>query len=188
MDIHSDPITVGVLSCWVTVGQPAAWGVGAWLRPNSGWPSMSRSRKIARIIGYPAGLGLLVAAVYFPFGDTQDRLVVEIICGFVGFFTLAWAWATDRRRRIEVTEQHVTVVNSFSRYHVAWHELSDIEFEEIQNGGRRDRVPPPGLRHSKQTDSRRGAGGSPQNPKRCAPDVPTVARAGSAQGAGASAF
>jgi len=95
----------------------------------------ARSRKIARIIGYPAGLGLLVAAVFFPFGDTQDRLVVGIICGFVGLLTLAWAWATDRRRRIEVTEQHVTVVNSFSRYVVAWHELSDIEFEEIQNEG-----------------------------------------------------
>jgi hypothetical protein len=27
------------------------------------------------------------------------------------------------------------VVNSFSRYHVVWHELSDIEFEEIQNEG-----------------------------------------------------
>ena len=87
------------------------------------------------IIGYPAGLGLLVAAVFFPFGDTQDRLVVGIICGFVGLLTLAWAWATDRRRRIEVTEQQVTVVNSFSRYVVAWHELSDIEFEEIKAQG-----------------------------------------------------
>ena len=54
----------------------------------------ARSRKIARIIGYPAGLGVLVAAVFFPFGDTQDRLVVGIICGFVGLLTLAWAWAT----------------------------------------------------------------------------------------------
>ena len=30
-----------------------------------------------------------------------------------------------------MTEQHVTVVNIYSRYIVAWHELSDIEFEEI---------------------------------------------------------
>ena len=38
----------------------------------------------------------------------------------------------DRRRRIEVTEQQVTVVNSFSRYVVVWRELSDIEFEKIK--------------------------------------------------------
>ena len=31
----------------------------------------ARSRKVARIIGYPAGLGLLVAAVFGPFGDTR---------------------------------------------------------------------------------------------------------------------
>ena len=54
-----------------------------------------------------------------------------------------------------MTEQQVTVVNSFSRYVVAWHELSDVEFERIQTGGTAfDR-----LRHSKQTDSRGGAGG-----------------------------
>jgi hypothetical protein len=95
----------------------------------------ARSRNIARIIGYPAGLGLLAAAVFFPFGDTQDRLVVGIICGLFGLITLVWTWSMDRRRRIEVTEQQVTVVNSFSRYVVAWHELSDIEFEEIQAQG-----------------------------------------------------
>jgi hypothetical protein len=39
----------------------------------------------------------------------------------------------DRRRRVEVTEQQVTVVNAFSRFVVAWRELSDIEFERIEN-------------------------------------------------------
>jgi hypothetical protein len=96
----------------------------------------ARSRKAARIIGYPAGLGLLVAAVFGPFGDTSgDRFLLRPICGLVGLLILVWAWATDRRRRIEVTEQHVTVVNSFSRYVVVWHELSDIEFERIETEG-----------------------------------------------------
>jgi hypothetical protein len=95
----------------------------------------ARSRKIARIIGYPAGLGLLAVAVVFPFGDTQDRWVVGTICALFGLITLLFTWSVDRRRRIEVTEWQVTVVNSFSRYVVAWQELSDIEFEEIQNQG-----------------------------------------------------
>jgi hypothetical protein len=95
----------------------------------------ARSRKIARIIGYPAGLGLLAAAVFFPFGDTQDRWVVGTICAFFGLLTLLFTWSVDRRRRIEVSEWQVTVVNSFSRYVVAWHELSDIEFERIENQG-----------------------------------------------------
>jgi hypothetical protein len=96
----------------------------------------ARSRKVARIIGYPAGLGLLVAAVFGPFGDTSgDWFLLRPICGLVGLLILVWAWATDRRRRIEVTEQQVTVVNSFSGYVVAWHELSDIEFEEIKAQG-----------------------------------------------------
>jgi hypothetical protein len=46
---------------------------------------------------------------------------------------LAVDWSMDRRRRVKVTEQQVTVVNSFSRYVVAWHELSDVEFERIEN-------------------------------------------------------
>jgi hypothetical protein len=93
----------------------------------------ARSRNIARIIGYPAGLGLLAAAVFFPFGDTQERWVGRAFCALVGLGTLLWTWSMDRRRRVEVTEQQVTVVNSFSRYVVAWHELSDVEFERIQN-------------------------------------------------------
>jgi hypothetical protein len=94
----------------------------------------ARSRNIARIIGYPAGLGLLAAAVFGPFGDTSgDWFLLRPICGLFGLLTLLWAWSMDRWRRIEVTEQQVTVVNSFSRYVVAWHELSDIEFERIEN-------------------------------------------------------
>jgi hypothetical protein len=93
----------------------------------------ARSRNMARIIGYPAGLGLLAAAVFGPFGDTQDRWVVGTICALFGLITLLFTWSVDRRRRIEVTEWQVTVVNTFSRYVVAWHELSDIEFERIEN-------------------------------------------------------
>jgi hypothetical protein len=93
----------------------------------------ARSRNIARIIGYPAGLGLLVAAVFFPFGDTEEKWVGRVLCAVFGLGTLVWTWSMDRRRRVEVTEWQVTVVNSFSRYVVAWHELSDIEFERIQN-------------------------------------------------------
>ena len=93
----------------------------------------AQSRNIARIIGYPAGLGLLAAAVFFPFGDTSDAWVGRAICALFGLFTLLWTLSMDRRRRIEVTEQQVTVVNTLSRYVVAWHELSDIEFERIQN-------------------------------------------------------
>jgi hypothetical protein len=96
----------------------------------------ARSRNIARIIGYPAGVGLLAAAVFGPFGDTSgDWFLLRPICGLFGLLTLVWAWSTDRRRRVEVTEQQVIVVNSFSRYVVAWHELSDIEFEEIKAEG-----------------------------------------------------
>jgi hypothetical protein len=57
------------------------------------------------------------------------------VCGIFGFGTLLWAWLADRRWRIEVTEQHVTMVNIYSRYIVAWHELSDIELEEIKAEG-----------------------------------------------------
>jgi hypothetical protein len=95
----------------------------------------ARSRNIARIIGYPAGLGLLAAAVFFPFGDTQNRWVGGVLCALFGLLILPWTWSMDRRRRVEVTEQQVTVVNSFSRYVVAWHELSDVEFEEIEAQG-----------------------------------------------------
>jgi hypothetical protein len=95
----------------------------------------AQSRNIARIIGYPAGLGLLVVAVFFPFGDTEEAWVGRVLCALFGLGTLVWTWSMDRRRRVEVTEQQVTVVNSFSRYVVAWHELSDIEFEEIKAEG-----------------------------------------------------
>jgi hypothetical protein len=45
----------------------------------------ARSRKVARIIGYPAGLGLLAAAVFGPFGDTSgDWFLLRPICGLSG--------------------------------------------------------------------------------------------------------
>ena len=40
----------------------------------------AQSRNVARIIGYPAGLGILAAAVFFPFGDTQERWVGGVLC------------------------------------------------------------------------------------------------------------
>jgi hypothetical protein len=96
----------------------------------------ARSRKIARIIGYPAALGLLVAAFFGPFGDTSgDWFALRPVCGLFGLMILLFTLSVDRRRRIEVTEWQVTVVNTFSRYVVAWHELSDIELEEIKAEG-----------------------------------------------------
>jgi diacylglycerol kinase (ATP) len=55
-------------------------------------------------------------------------------------------------------------------------------FAEIQP----DRVPPPGLRHSKQTDSRRGVGGSPSEPEALRPTW--LPWRGRDAGAGTSAF
>jgi hypothetical protein len=55
-------------------------------------------------------------------------------------------------------------------------------FAEIQP----DRVPPPGLRHSKQTDSRRGVGGSPSEPEALRPTC--LPWRGRDAGAGTSAF
>jgi hypothetical protein len=96
----------------------------------------ARSRKAARIIGYPAGLGLLAAAFFGPFGDTSgDWFFLRPVCGIFGLMILLFTCSVDRRRRIEVTEWQVTVVNTFSRYIVAWHELSDIEVEEIKAEG-----------------------------------------------------
>jgi hypothetical protein len=118
----------------VTVGQPVTWGWGM-AETEQRFTLHARSRNIARIIGYPAGLGLLAAAVFGPFGDTQERWVGGAFCAFFGLLALLWTWSVDRRRRIEVTEWQVTVVNSFSRYVVALHELSDVEFERIENQG-----------------------------------------------------
>jgi hypothetical protein len=63
----------------------------------------ARSRKVARIIGYPAGLGLLVAAVFGPFGDTSgDWFLLRPICGLVGLLICRTTHATPRRiERIE---------------------------------------------------------------------------------------
>jgi hypothetical protein len=96
----------------------------------------ARSRNVARIIGYPAGLFLLALgpAVIFGVGDLGD-LGWGIFITATALFTLLWTWSMDRRRRVEVTEQKLTVVNTFSRYDVAWPELSDIELEKIKAQG-----------------------------------------------------
>ena len=60
-------------------------------------------------------------------------MVGENAFAIFGLVTIVWTWSMDRRRRVEVTEQQVTVVNAFSRFVVAWRELSDIEFERIEN-------------------------------------------------------
>ena len=44
-------------------------GGGAVAETEQRFVLHARSRNIARIIGYPAGLGLLAAAVFGPFGD-----------------------------------------------------------------------------------------------------------------------
>jgi hypothetical protein len=67
------------------------------------------------------------------FAHTSDGWVGRAFFAAAGLFTLVWTWSIDRRRRIEVTEQQVTVVNSFARYVVGWHELSDIELEAVGN-------------------------------------------------------
>ena len=75
------------------------------------------------MIGYPAGLGILVAAALIPFGTTTlpgDVLFWRGVFAFCGLGTLLWTWAVDRRRRIEVTEQTLTAVNTTSWYEVPW--------------------------------------------------------------------
>jgi hypothetical protein len=88
----------------------------------------ARSRKMARIIGYPAGLFLLALGLAVVVGDLGWGLFIAVCA----LGTLLWIWSIDRRRRVEVTEQQVTVVNTFSRYDVPWRELSDIDFERIE--------------------------------------------------------
>lgn len=45
-----------------------------------------------------------------------------------GVSILLWTWSVSRRR-IEVTEQTVTVVSTFRRHEVPWSALSDIELD-----------------------------------------------------------
>jgi hypothetical protein len=86
-----------------------------------------RYRYIARIIGYPAGLFLLMLTLgALEAGDLGSGIVVAA-CGLA---TLLWTWSASRRR-IEVTEQTVTVVNSFRRHEVRWTALADIRLVPI---------------------------------------------------------
>jgi Bacterial PH domain len=85
-------------------------------------------RKFARFAGYPAGLFLVVAAIFIPADDP-----IKFIAALFGLPILMWSWSVDRRRRIEVTEQNVTVVNVFSRHEVPWSELTDIEIDVDKN-------------------------------------------------------
>jgi hypothetical protein len=123
-------------------GRMRYWDGSAWTEHTTApieqrFVLHARSRRIARIIGYPAGLGILVAGALIDFGATttfrDDPLAGRVILGFCGLGTLLWTWSVDRRKRIEVTEQAVTVVNTFSRYDVPWRQLRDVSLEEIKN-------------------------------------------------------
>jgi Bacterial PH domain len=87
-------------------------------------------RDLARFIGYPAGVVLVLAAVSGKsvFGTGDDSALWVLIAGVS---ILLWAWFIDRRVRVEVTEQKVTVVNLFSRYEVPWSGLDDIDLRPV---------------------------------------------------------
>lgn len=89
------------------------------------------SRKFARVAVYPAGLFLVVAAIFIPADEPM-----KFVAALIGLPFLMWSWSVDQRRRVEVTERNVTIVNIFSRHEVPWSELTDIEidFEENDKG------------------------------------------------------
>ena len=90
----------------------------------------ARSRHFVRFIGFPVGGFLVVMAVSripFMFG-TEDELALWGIIAGSGVSILLWTWSVSRRR-IEVTEQTVTVVSTFRRHEVPWSALSDIELD-----------------------------------------------------------
>ena len=96
----------------------------------------ARSRIVAGIIGYPMflvvlGLGGLPYAVF----EAPEDAAWAFFAGIAGFGPLIlWgAWSTNRRR-IEVTEQMVTVVKPFSRHEVPWSALVDIELQRDEQG------------------------------------------------------
>jgi hypothetical protein len=76
-----------------------------------------------RFVGYLAGLVLLVVAVGVVFAGNRGWGVVLVLCALV---FLHRVWVIDRRRRIEVTEEMVTLVNTFSRYELLWSEFGDM--------------------------------------------------------------
>jgi Bacterial PH domain len=81
-------------------------------------------RKLARVVGYPVGLFLVVAAVLIP---PDERM--KVLAAILGPGILMLSWSSDRRLRIEVTEQNITVVNIFSRDEIPWSELTDIKVD-----------------------------------------------------------
>jgi hypothetical protein len=81
-------------------------------------------RKFARVVGYPVGLFLVVAAVLIPPDEGM-----KVLAAILGPGILMWSWSSDRRFRIEVTEQSITVVNIFSRDEIPWSELTDIKVD-----------------------------------------------------------
>lgn len=89
------------------------------------------NRKFARVAVYPAGLFLVVAAIFIPVDEPM-----KFVAALIGLPFLMWSWSVDRRRRVEVTEENVTIVNILSRHEVPWSELTDIEidFEENDKG------------------------------------------------------
>jgi len=88
----------------------------------------AESRRFARVVGYPIGLALLVAAFFIP----DDRAGLRLFAAVVGPGFLIWSWSHDRRH-VEVTEQKLTVVNTFSRHEVPCTELTDIEIDRERN-------------------------------------------------------
>ena len=98
----------------------------------------ARSRNVASIIGYPVGGGLVllaIAGIPWASGGTGDDWCLLVTFAGFGLFVLWGAWST-KRRRIEVTELTVTVVQPFSRYEMPWSALVDIELDNaMSNGG-----------------------------------------------------
>ena len=88
----------------------------------------SADRNFARFAVFPAGLFLVVAAIVIP-ADNPIKFVAAVF----GLPFLMWSSSVVWRRRVEVTEQNVTVVNVFSRHEVPWSELTDIETDIEKN-------------------------------------------------------
>ncbi|HEY9376572.1 MAG TPA: PH domain-containing protein [Jiangellaceae bacterium] len=91
-------------------------------------------RDLARFIGYPVGgLLILVAISGIPsvFEDTGDYLGLWGVIAGLGVSILLWTWFVDRRVRVEVTEQKVTVVNLFTRYELPWSALTYVDLRAV---------------------------------------------------------
>jgi Bacterial PH domain len=58
-----------------------------------------------------------------PACSSSWRPGLSVFAAVVGLWFLMWSWSVDRRRRVEVTDEHITVVNVFSRHVVPWTEL-----------------------------------------------------------------